>query len=208
MATKKQNGQEETHPWSLVLGVVIGLLIGAFVLRSCAIVDLQDRVGELEWEHRNLDIQNYQLEQRVNDLEGTVEAIQTPEKFSVTSPTLYVHCKEGMVNGPPEIPFSHPVIEIEGQVNYPGLWLVIQAFVDGQGPKNYIVSALHGPAEYTSIFDGYILSIRGDNGYHILTSEAEYVLLGYRGWYTTGMPVFRAEDLAFRVEFNLPDCSR
>ncbi len=208
MATKKQNGQEEINLWPWVKGVVATVIIGILVLNSCSISNLESRIEELEWGYTNLQFQDYLLEQQVDDLEKTVEAIQTPGKFSVTPPTLYVHCKEGMVNGPPEIPFSHPVIEIKGKVNYPGLWLVIQAFVDGRGPKNYIVSAMGGPGQYTSIFDGYIQSIRGDGGYHILTSKARYVLRGYRAWYTFDMPEFRAEDLAFEVGFKLPVCNR
>lgn len=144
------------------------------------------------------------VEAQVAELAGQTETLQ--KKISRELPTLMVHCARRAVNGPSGVPFAHPMVEVSGLVEKRNLWTEIVVIDEGM-EASYLVSYAGGPTtNYKTVWDGYIQSIRGQGGYHILSPDAQYVLRGWRHPYTEDTPEFEVDELVFEDSFEIPSC--
>lgn len=174
-------------------------------------------------EIRSLQNRVQSLETEVNDLSGLADPntriygkFQTHterldrldelvSELSPEFPTIHAYCIESSVNGHEGVAFNHPVVEITGRVVEPNLWLVIRADEPGESHPYYI-SFSGAPGGYAINLDGYMQSIRGTSGVHILDSETKYSLKAWRSPYTEGVPTLSEENWVFEESFEVPSC--
>ena len=173
------------------------LLFVSLILNVCLLILVRDTQKDVRYV---LD-RSQRLDREVELLEGMLPAYNREE-----IPTITTYCARGAVNGPAEVPFEHPVLEISGAVSAPGFWLEMQV-ANNWGGANYILSVFGAASPwYDDVFDGYIRSSRGNQGPHILNPDDTYILRGWRYPYTTEDPVFEPRDLLFEMRISMPDC--
>lgn len=137
----------------------------------------------------------------VNNLEGRIEALEKSTEFQSVVTT---YCVEKSVNGLSDVPFMHPVVVINSNPFPYRHWIEIVVIQDSQ-ESNYLVSST-GPEGGRSTLNGWVQSVRGPAGYHILTPDAQYVLRVWKHPYETYPEEFEEEELVFEVSFGVPSC--